>query len=134
MTYPGVRKAATKSRLDQQTWAGNTLLLLSYDTIGAGEFDTPPLDFGLVFEGAPFFSFGVELQPGEVLLPSAYPAVMCGVREWQVTEVEADDQTTPYYIGASLWIFVSSPYLLRFRLSFEGITMRNVEHFRGLSG
>ncbi len=132
MTYRSISKAGRKTRLDQETWAGTTLLFLSYDMTGVGEVETELLDFGLVFEGVPFFSYGVELQPGEVLTPGEFPAVMCGVKEWQLTEVEADTRATPFYLGAYLWISVSSniSYRLRFRLSFEGIAMRNVEHFR----
>ncbi len=132
MTYTNLKKAASKARLDQQTWAGTSLLLLSYDTIGVGEIETELIDFGLVFEGAPFFSYGVELQPGETLTEGTFPSVMCGVKEYQLTEVEADTQATSFYIGAFLWIAISSTlsYRLRLRLSFEGVSMRNVEHFR----
>ncbi len=130
--YRRVSKAQDRSRLDQTTWARSALLLLSYDTIGAGEIETELIDFGLVFEDKPFFSYGVELQPNETLIAGEFPAVMCGVREWQLTEVERDDRAIPLYIGAFLWISISSniSYRLRFRLSFEGISMRNVEHFK----
>ncbi len=132
MTYRSIEKARDSRRLDQATWAGDTLLFLSYDTIGVGEIETELIDFGLVFESVPFFAYGVELQPGETLTEGQFPAVMCGVKEWQFTEVEADPRATPFYIGAFLWISITSSisYRLRFRLSFEGIAMRNVEHFR----
>lgn len=131
-TYRSVTKAKDKSRLDQSTWAQNSLLFLSYDTIGSGEIETELIDFGLVFENKPFFSYGVELQPNQALVAGSFPAVMCGVREWQLTEVERDNRAIPLYIGAFLWISIASniSYRLRFRLSFEGISMRNVEHFR----
>lgn len=132
MTYPSIRRADRTKVLDQNTWAGNSLLILSYDTIGVGEIETELIDFGLVFEGVPTFAYGVELQPGETLTPGSFPHVMCGVKEWQLTEVEADLRATQFHIGAFLWISITSnvSYRLRFRLSFEGISMRNVEHFR----
>ncbi len=131
-TYRRVRKADERNRLDQDTWADNRLLIIAYDTLGVGEIETELIDFGLVFEDVPFFSYGVELQPGQALVEGDFPAVMCGVREWQQTEVEQDTRATPFYIGAFLWISIASSisYRLRFRLSFEGISMRNVEHFR----
>lgn len=131
-TYRSVAKARERNRLDQSTWARNSLLFLSYDTIGTGEIETELIDFGLVFEDKPFFAYGVELQPNEALIAGQFPSVMCGVREWQVTEVERDARAIPLYIGAFLWISIVTnvSYRLRFRLSFEGISMRNVEHFR----
>ncbi len=131
-TYRSISKAQDRNRLDQTTWARNSVLFLSYDTIGVGEIETELIDFGLVFEEKPFFSYGVELQPNETLIAGSFPAVMCGVREWQLTEVERDIRAVPFYIGAFLWISISSniSYRLRLRLSFEGISMRNVEHFR----
>jgi hypothetical protein len=135
-TYPSIRRAGQQIDLDRGTWAGESLLILSYDTVGAGVIETELLDFGLVFEGPPFFSYGVELQPGHVLVANDFPLVTAGVKEWKITEVEADSQATPFYLGAFLWISIeaNTAYHLRFRLSFEGITMRNVEYIRGLSG
>lgn len=132
MTYRNIRKADQRNRLDQSTWADNRLLILAYDTLGVGEIQTELIDFGLVFEDVPFFSYGVELQPGQALVEGDFPNVMCGVREWQLTEVERDTRAISLYIGAFLWISIASSisYRLRFRLSFEGISMRNVEHFR----
>lgn len=130
--YQRVRRADERNRLDRDTWADNRLLILAYDTLGVGEIETELIDFGLVFEEVPFFSYGVELQPNETLIAGEFPAVMCGVREWQLTEVERDNRDSLFYIGAFLWISIASniSYRLRFRLSFEGISMRNVEHFR----
>jgi hypothetical protein len=95
--------------------------------------ETELIDFGLVFEGPPFFSYGVEVQPGEALVADDYPEITAGVREWQLSEVEIDERATPFYRGAYLWISIQSKsaYRLRFRLSFEGTSMRNVEYFRG---
>jgi hypothetical protein len=110
---------------------------LAYDTIGSGELVTELLDFKTVYEGAPFFAYGVELQPGEVLEAGDYPFVSCGVSEWDTNIVEEDDTIkTPLYLGASIYINVvsSKQYNLRFRLSFEGIALKNVEYHRGLNG
>jgi len=67
-----------------------------------------------------------------------FPFVTVGVAEWQ-TNVEETAETpglVPLYLGAHIYIHViaSTQYKLRFRLSFEGIAMRNVEYFRGLNG
>jgi len=109
---------------------------MSYDTTGVGEIETELLDFGVVFESAPFFSYGVELVPGETLVSGSFPAVYCGVKEWKLSEVEGDPRAEKFYLGAFLWISIdtSVSYNLRFRLSFEGISFRNVEYFRGSNG
>ena len=126
--YTRIRKAATRQNLDRDTWAGNTLVILSYDTQGVGVIQTGVLDFGIVYEGPPFFSYGVEVQSGQALVSGDFPEVSAGVASWEITE-----GAMPFYLGADLWITVraNSPYRLRFRLSFEGISMRNTEHFRG---
>lgn len=131
--YPSIRRADTAKDLDRQTWAGLTTLTFSYDTVGRGIVETELLDFGLVFEGPPFFSYGVETQPGETLVSGDYPEVTLGVKEWHITETEGDSRAIPFYLGAYVWISIGSAtsYKLRFRLSFEGIAVRNVEHFRG---
>ena len=126
-----------KTELDRETWADTSVVVAARDTIGAGELITELIDFGTVFEEAPFFSFGVEAQEGEVLEPGDFPFVSVGVSEWQVTKTDEGDPNTPtYYLGAYVWINVVSrkPYRLRFRFSFEGIALRNVEYFRGSDG
>lgn len=132
-TYPHIRRAESQIEYDRGTWAVNRLLILTYDTYGAGVIESELIDFGLVFEGPPFFSYGVEAQPGETLVTDDYPLVTAGVKEWHTTEVEEDSQATPFYLGAHLWINITAntAYRLRFRLAFEGISMRNVEYFRG---
>jgi hypothetical protein len=133
MTYRSLRKAERATRLDRDTWAGTSLLILTYDTIGAGTFETDLLDFGLVFEEAPFFAYGAELQPGETLIAGDYPIVNCGVTRWETNEDPETRVGNVFYLGAYVWINVSSnsTYRMRFRLSFEGTAMRNVEYFRG---
>lgn len=134
--YQRVRKADRKQEFDRATWANTTQVILSYDTIGSGELATGLLDFKTVFEGAPFFAYGVELQPGDTLVEGDYPFVTCGIAEWQTnTNVEDDTAKVPLYLGAYVYISVvsSKQYRLRFRLSFEGIAMKNVEYHRGLS-
>lgn len=135
-TYPRIRRAETRIELDRGTWAENTFVVMTYDTVGTGVFNTELIDFGVVFEGRPFFSYGVELQGGEELVDNDYPMVTAGVAEWQTTEIVEDQQSLPFYLGAYLFISVdsSSSYRLRFRLAFEGIAMRNVEYFRGSNG
>jgi hypothetical protein len=132
MTYRNIRKAATDIRLDRDTWAKNSVVIMAYDTSGVGTFETEVIDFGLVFEDTPFFAYGAELQPGQTLIDGDFPIINCGVGEWATTKPEDDPGAKPFYIGASLWIVVNAttPYNLRFRLSFEGIAMSNVEYFR----
>ncbi len=129
-------REVTRTRLDRDTWASNSLLIMSYDTTGVGELETELLDFGVVFENPPFFSYGVELVPGGTLVPGAFPSAYCGVKEWKLSEVEGDARAVKFYLGAFLWISIdtSVSYNLRFRLSFEGISFRNVEYFRGTDG
>ncbi len=135
-SYRRIRDADSRSKLEQRTWAKNSLLLLAYDTVGSGAIETELIDFGLVFEQPPFFGYGVELRSGQTLISGDFPVVNCGVKEWATTEVEEDSKATPFYIGAFLWINIAtlSSYTLRFRLSFEGIAMSNVEYFRGFNG
>lgn len=133
MTARHVRKAISRQQIDRDTWAGNSLLIMSYDTTGVGVIETELLDFGLVFETVPFFAFGVELLPGGVLIEGSFPKVTVGVKEWKLSEVESDARAVKFYLGAFLWISIDSvvSYNLRFRLSFEGTAIRNVELFRG---
>lgn len=136
MTFQNIADRTRRTQLDRETWAGETLLIMSYDTTGVGEIETELLDFGAVFESPPFFSYGVELQPGETLVSGSFPAVYCGVKEWKTTEVENDARAVDLYIGAFLWISIDTgfSYKLRFRLAFEGTSFRNVEYFRGSNG
>ena len=135
--YERVRKADRKQEFDRATWANTTQVLLAYDTIGSGELATELIDFKTVFENAPFFSYGVELQPGETLTEGDFPFVTCGISGWNTNLTEEDDPINfPVYLGAYVYINVvsSKQYRLRFRLSFEGIAMKNVEYYRGLNG
>lgn len=131
-TYPQIRKAERVRQLDRNTWAGPSLLVFAYDTVGAGVVNTELLDFGTVFEGPPLFTYGAEMLPGESLVEGDFPEITAGVSEWSTTE-GVDDRAIPFYLGAYLWISIksSSSYRLRFRLMFEGTAMKNVEYFRG---
>ncbi len=131
MTMRALRQTKSRNRLDQDTWADTSLLVIAYDTEGVGSVKTELLSFKVVFEAPPFFSWGVEAGPGQEIFEGDYPAVAVGVAEWETTEI-ADPRAELFYLGAFVWISVAAgfPYRLRFRLSFEGISMRNVEHFR----
>lgn len=131
--YTKVRKAEQARQLDRDTWAGQSLLVFAYDTIGSGVIETELLDFGMVFEGPPFFSYGAEIHPAESLVDGDFPEVTAGVREWHLNEHVGDSRAQRWYLGAYLWINVrsSTAYRMRFRLSFEGKAVRNVEYFRG---
>lgn len=137
--YPRIRRAERSRQLDRDTWAGSTLLVMSYDTAGTGVIESELIDFGVVYEGPPFFSYGVELQAGQTLVSGDYPKVTAGVREWELASTDTentDARATPFYLGAYLWFSIDADnaYRLRFRLSFEGIAIRNVEYLRGLNG
>ncbi len=135
MTLRQVRQAGRRTKLDRDTWAGTTLAVVSYDTLGVGSFETELIEFGVVYVGEPIFAYGVEAQEGQELIPDDFPFVTCGVKEWEVSNPE-ETQGKQYHLGAFVWISVSAKtaYRLRFRLSFEGIAFRNVEYFRGLNG
>jgi hypothetical protein len=135
--FPKVRKADQRLQLDRATWAATTQVVLAYDLVGTGEIITELLEFKAVFEEAPFFAYGIELQPGETLEDGDYPFVTCGVSSWETTLAEEElNVRTPFYLGAYIYINVvaSKQYRTRLRLSFEGIAVRNVEYFRGLNG
>lgn len=131
--YPRIRRAEQAKQFDRDTWAGQSLLVFAYDTVGSGVINTELLDFGLAFEGPPFFTYGAEAQPGVVLVADDYPKITVGVRQWHTSDIEVNDRAVLFYLGAYLWISIESntAYRLRFRLSFEGTAFRNVEHFRG---
>lgn len=137
MTYRETKRNERRVELDRATWAGTTILQTAYETEGSGQFISEEIDFGTVFESRPFFSFGVELVEGQTLVVGDYPFVTAGVSEWvQEPDVEtaaADPQQIVHYLGAYVWINVASsnPYILRFRLSFEGTASKNVEMWRG---
>lgn len=134
--YPRIKKARQRTELDRATWSTTQMLIATYDTVGAGVIETELIDFGLVFDGPPFFAYGVETQPGQSLIANDFPDITAGVKEWELTDADADSRSTRFYLGAFLWISIGArtSYRLRFRLSFEGTTMRNVEYFRGLNG
>lgn len=137
MTYDRVRRAEQRKSLDRLTWAGLSVAQLAYETVGAGQFITDVLDFGTVFEGVPFFSFGVELAEGQTLVEDDYPFVTAGVSAWDqkpsLEELGRDPNRTVHYLGANVWINVASStsYTLVWRFSFEGTTPRNVQFLRG---
>lgn len=132
--YPRVRRVEQSRELDRGTWADTTVVLFTYDTVGAGIIQTELIDFGLVYDGPPFFAYGVENIEGQTLVSGDFPEITAGVREWYTSELGEEDRVVPLYRGAYLWISIASKtsYRLRFRLSFEGTAFRNVEYLRGL--
>lgn len=128
--YRGINRGTRRREVDRSAWAGSQLVFTSWDTIGAGTTLTELIPFGVVFEGQPFFSFGVELQEGETLVAGDYPHVAAGVQEWERTAQTGFAEAERFYTGARVWISVSSSkaYKLRHRLAFEGTVMRHREH------
>lgn len=131
MTYREIRQADSRTELDRATWAGPVQLLLTYELIGVGEHISEMIEFGTVFESRPFFTYGVEVAPDTPLATGDFPTAMAGVNEWHVTEDE-DERHTRYYLGGRVWFYTvsNSSYRYLFRLSFEGVAVRNTEFYR----
>lgn len=133
--YRQVDRAGRARQLDRGTWAENTVALMVLDIEGSGEQLTDLLSFGVVFDGPPSFSYGVELIEGQSLVPSDFPFVTCGVSTWETMQFEeaTDGRGADYYIGAYLWVNVSSStqYRLRFRFAFEGVAFKNPGRLTG---
>ena len=116
--------------LDRRTWASPTAIVFTYGTKGAGALQTEQLDFGIAYEGPPFFSYGTSLARGE-LVEGDYPFVTIGVTEWITKVVDDEDfvikKIKPLHVGAILWIAVSSreSYELEHNLIFEGVAFKN---------
>lgn len=126
--FRGIERAGRTRETDRNSWAGSQLVLATWDTIGSGTILTAGITFGVVFEGQPFFSYGVELQENQTLVDNDYPFTACGVSEWQTT-VADDERGQLFYTGAVVWIRVDAgtSYRLRFRFAFEGTVIRNRE-------
>jgi len=129
MTYGSQRRTFRKNELDRRTWASNTTVVLTYDTVGSGAFLTEELMFGVRFSGPPYVSQGQELIEVGSLIEGDYPHVTVGVAEWVTKSAgEAFDNrgAVPEHIGAKLWIAVSSatPYAIRHNLVFDGLAMK----------
>ena len=123
-------KSLRRRDIDRRTWASPTTIVFAYETIGSGSFLTPELDFGLSYEGSPFFSFGSSLVTGE-LTDGDYPFITVGVAEWLTKEVDDEDFAIKgiklEHVGAILWVSVSSStaYTLSHNLVFEGVAYKN---------
>lgn len=135
MTYRLTRQEDRRTQLDRQTWAGPVQLILTYELTGAGEHTSEMISFGTVFEAKPFFSYGVELAEDETLTDGDFPLIMAGVGEWDLTEIDNENED-PFYLGAKVWFnaVTQQQYAYLFRLSFEGVAVRNTEFFRGTNG
>lgn len=137
MTYSRINRADRKKELDRITWSGTSVAQIAYETLGSGQVITEVLPFGTVFEDTPFFSFGVELIEGNILVSEDFPFVTAGVSAWEqvpsLEEALLDPEKVVHYLGANVWINVASStqYGLRWRFSFEGTTPRNVRAWRG---
>lgn len=131
MTYRNIRRQTSQAELDRRSWASPVQVIFTYELTGTGEHTSDWISFGTVFESKPFFAYGVELAEDETLAAGDYPLVNAGVSAWDVTEVE-DERHTPYYLGAQVWFNTISTgsYHYLFRLSFEGVAVKNTEHFR----
>ena len=127
----------TRRELDRAQWAGPISMIFGYATNGSGTFLTEEISFSTAFEGTPFFSYGVELVEGQELTSGDFPFVTVGVAEWVVKETTEEDfvekKIKPFYLGAKLWISVSSSksYELTYSMVFEGVVMKNPQFYGG---
>ena len=129
--YRKIRKASTRHELDRGQWAGEVQMLAGYDFEGSGEqsFD---IDFGIIFEGTPYYTWGAELQDDETLTDGDFPHINSGVVSW-VTQPASESQfSNLLYSGARVWysVFSSRSYRTRLRTSFRGIVYKSPEHFQ----
>lgn len=131
--YRRLRRANVRQALDRGQWAEEVQLIVAFDFMGTGA-ETAEVDFGTVFEGTPLYSWGVELQEGEILTPGDYPHVTSGVQSWITKEASGNTGTTLLYLGATVWFRSASSraYRTRLRTSFEGIAYKNPQYFAGV--
>lgn len=129
VAYRQIRRASTKQRLDRNQWADVLQLIIAFDFDGVGS-KTQEIEFGMVFEGAPVFSWGVELQEDDELTPNDYPFVTAGVASWVTKTASADERSTLLYLGGTVWYRSVSnrSYRTRLRTSFEGIAYKNPQY------
>lgn len=125
-----IRRSNKRQQLDRGQWADQTQLIVAFDFEGIGS-DIVDVEFGIVFEGPPVYSWGVEIQEDEILTPGDYPHVTSGVAEWMTKEASTNDQGRLLYLGAKVWFrsVSSRTYRTRLRTSFEGVAFKNPQHF-----
>lgn len=126
-TYDRYRDAYQRQERDRSTWASNVQAVRRVRVTGRGSINIP-FEFGLAYQGPPFFSYGVELASG-ALVPNDFPFVTAGVAGWMYTEV-SDEMAVPLYTGAELFVGVWSvaEYDLIFTFVFEGIAFQNPQY------
>lgn len=131
VVYRRVRRSNIRQALDRGQWADPVQLIVAFDFDGAGS-ELVDIDFGLVFEGSPLYSWGVELQEDEILTPDDYPHVTSGVSSWKTKQVTEDKPGVLLYLGATVWYrsVSSRTYRTRLRTSFEGIAYKNPQYFQ----
>ena len=124
---PNVRRT-----LDRGQWAEDTQLIIAFDFDGVGA-EQVDVEFGIVFEGAPLYSWGVEMQEDETLSPGDFPHVTSGVAAWNTKEASTNSEGRLLYLGATVWYrsVASRGYRTRLRTSFEGIIFKNPQYFVG---
>lgn len=126
--YRSIRRTARRTEFDRNTWAEPAQLILFRDVAGVGEVLLEIPEFGMVFDQIPFFSYGVELQAGEILAEDDYPFVSCGVAGWVTNEEPVGDEPVRY-LGANLWcrVVANTSYRFRLQLSFEAVAYKNID-------
>lgn len=130
-SFRGIDNTRRSREIDRSAWAGDGREVLVWQTQGTGYVVTPEIKFRTVFDGEPFFSYGVELQEGETLAEGDFPFVSAGVAQWGIIRSNVTDDERPvFYTSAVIWIAVDATkeYKLQWRFAFQGTVMRNREH------
>lgn len=126
MTFRQIRNATQGIELDRTTWAQDTQTVFRVNVSGRGSRELDEIEFGLPYQGVPFFSYGVELAPDETLTTGDFPFVSAGVARWK-TSVEPNQVVEPRYLGATIFVNVATKrsYDLVFSFIFEGTAYQN---------
>lgn len=122
--FSNYRAANQRTEIDRKSWAELSQLIVDVAVEGSGTIATDPIEFSSVFTSQPFFSYGVQLSPGEVLVDGDYPLVSAGVSEW--------NQNGSRFIGCTLYVSVLSQtsYKLNLKCSFEGVAFKSNQYLR----
>ena len=125
-TYKRLRDASQAQEFERRQWAQETQLVYRLNIEGRGELTLDPIKFGLAFQGAPFFWWGVELEVDNTLVEGDFPFVGCGVASWEKSTV-SNEVVEPRYLGANLYVNISSvsEYKMVLTAVFEGVAYQN---------
>ena len=131
-SYRGLDAGRLQRETDRSSWAREVEEVVTWETVGAGNVNTPVIYFKTAFEGEPHFHYGVELGEGLTLAVGDYPFCSAGVAEWGIVQAKVEGSPSSY-TSVTLWLTVDSAasYTLRWRFVFGGTALRNREHIPG---